>query len=147
MPDERKGPYLIMVSFCENALQEKDDVFSAIRLVDTINVSLEGEEVPQTMPKMLIQPWMIVRFASQNISGKRSLQVTGVAPSGKEQDLFTERPVVFFEKEGTGVNIRIRVGLGLEEIGVYWFRVYLDGKLMGEAPLRITYQATQTAKT
>jgi hypothetical protein len=145
MPDEEsKGPYLTMAVFCENALQETDNVFSAIRIVNTMVVTF-AEGAPED-PVFLLQTWMLISFCSQSLAAKKGLSLVITSPSEKETKLPPEgaSQPLFFEREGMGASIRVRLNVGVKESGVYWFKIYLDEVFMGQTPLTITLQRTQT---
>jgi hypothetical protein len=140
MAEESKGPYLNMATFCEVALQEKDNVFSAIRIADQVVIETFGLDPPDEMPPQRLRIWMLVRFGSQFLNAKRGFQIVSRSPSGKENKIFQEPHPIFFQDQGTGATIRIQLNAGITETGIYWFRIYLDDEFMGEAPLKITYQ-------
>lgn len=146
MSKESKGPFLTMAFFCEKALQEGDAVFSAIRIINQVLVE-QHDDGPDLPPKYLMDLWMFVGFSSEAYEARRGLHITVTSPSGKEVRIPEKgAQVIFFPKEEYGSTTRIQLRLGVEELGMFWFRIYLDNELMGQTPFIIKYRRTQTEK-
>lgn len=141
MAEESKGPYLIMASFCEKVLQERDDVFTAIRLVDTLQLLAMSGEKPDEMPAVTIRAYFLVRFASENLTASREFRLFCTNPSEEKKQVVAS--TIYFEESGLGVNINVTANLGLKAEGVYWFDVYLDEEHFAHVPLKIAYMKAQ----
>jgi hypothetical protein len=128
------GPYLSSALLCEKALQETDGVVSVIRIVDRWTVSGPTEEMPQTA----IQTTMVLMFKSGFHRGPGRLTVTPISPRDARL-LAMEIPVHFEGDEDRGVNVVIPMAFPVQEPGVYWFEVALDGQIVSHIPLRVIY--------
>lgn len=143
MKENIGGPFLQMAVFCEKALQEKDGVMSAIRIVDRFTLTVSSEASPGSIPTMNLAINLIIAFKSGDIRGKMELKVRPVSPSGKEMPSFTGP--LFFEGGDHGSSIIIQYGLSAKEEGIYWFDIILNNKFVTKIPLRIIYaKATET---
>jgi hypothetical protein len=119
---------------CERALQEVDGVSSLIRVVDRWTVSGPTEEMPQTA----IQATMVIMFKSGVHRGPGRLTITPVSPTDAVLPAM-EIPVLFEGDEDRGVNVVIPMAFPVQESGVYWFTVALDGQTLSHIPLRVIY--------
>jgi len=128
------GPYLSAALLCERALQEMDGVISLIRVVDRWTVSGPTEDMPQTA----IQATMVLMFKSGIHRGPGRLRITPSTPRDAELPAI-EIPVHFEGDEDRGVNIVIPMAFPVQESGVYWFAVALDGQPISHIPLRVIY--------
>jgi hypothetical protein len=136
MPTEG-GPYLSVATLCEKALQETDGVVSLIRIVDRWTVNGPSGE----MPKTPIQATMVLMFKSGFHRGPGRVTITPITP--REAQLQAMDFDVHFEgDEDRGVNVVIPMLFPVEETGVYWFTIALDGQVVSRIPLRVIYHRT-----
>lgn len=137
MADEALGPFFGMAAFCEYVLDEKDNVLSAIRIIDRVTLVLEEEmqEGAATTPYFVS---CMIRFGSFRLSTEHTLTVKLKNPAGEEKSL-TETPLIF-QAERTGVNFVIKMGLGFKWEGIYWLMVYLDNAFVTQVPLRVEFR-------
>src|SRR5438128_2820070 len=112
------GPYLAAALICEKVLHEKDGVFSIIRMVDRLTVSL-GPNAPAKMPPLQIPLNVFLGFKSGIAKGNYVVKLTGENPSGEEKELAILN--VLFEGDDRGNNLQITINLQAEEDGLYWF--------------------------
>ena len=137
------GPFLQMAVFCERVLHEKDDVLSAIRIIDRFTHTVSSAEV--IMPPLKLEFSMLISFKSGDAKGKSELKIRPNAPSGKELPGFSGP--ILFEGGERGANIIIKLGFEAKEEGVYWFDVILDEKLITRMSLQVVYQKMQITST
>jgi len=128
------GPYLQTALLCEKALQETDGVISLIRVVDRWTVSGPTEDMPHTA----IQATMVLMFKSGIHRGPGRLTITPRTPSDARLPAM-ELPVLFEGDEDRGINVVIPMAFPVQESGVYWFAVALDGQVVSHIPLRVIY--------
>jgi hypothetical protein len=128
------GPYLSAAFLCEKALVETDGVNSFVRMVDRWTVTGPTETMPQTA----IQATLVVVFKSGIHRGPGQLAITPITPSDKRLPGITI-PVHFEGDEDRGVAIVIPMAFPVQEPGLYWFNVSLDGQSFSEIPLRVIY--------
>ena len=138
------GPFLQMAVFCEKALQEKDGVISAIRIVDRFTVTPSSEIPPEALLTMNLPINLIIAFKSGDIKGKMELKVRPFSPSGEELQSFVGP--LLFEGEDHGSSVVIQYGLSAKEEGIYWFDILLDNKLITKIPLKIIHARPKVIK-
>jgi hypothetical protein len=135
-------PFVVAAFFCENLLEDKDGVLSAIRIVDTYFVTLPTSPPAGAPPdaKPAIQVQGLISLKSGDLIGPFKLGLAMRRPSEtKSVQLAPDGtwPIVFNGGEH-GVQINLRFPLGVTGFGLYWFDVLWEGKeLLTSIPLRI----------
>ena len=119
---------------CTRMLEEKDGVFSAIRLSDIITVTIPAARPNQITIAPPIETELAVVFKTEKPESF-SANVLLVKPSGErgpssEYDISTGGSV-------HGHMLKVHVTLNPREDGDYWFEVSVDGELATRVPLRI----------
>ncbi|SRR6266851_4893731 len=111
---------------CEKVLQEKDDVPSIIRIVDTFTVT-----VPPDLPadaKSGIQITGFLAFKKASLSTepeKHHVAIRVRSPSGKEGPL--QRVDLLLKAEPfAGTNVTLNMSHPIGEFGLFWIDVFLD---------------------
>ena len=128
------GPYLAAAFLCENALHEVDRVNSFVRMVDRWTVTGPTETMPQTA----IQATLVVIFKSGIHRGTGQMAITPTSPSDVRLPPLTV-PVLFEGDEDRGIAVIIPMAFPVQEAGLYWFNISLDGQSFTEIPLRVIY--------
>ncbi len=128
------GPYLAAAFLCERALREVDNVSSFIRMVDRWTVTGPSE----TMPTTAIQATLVVMFKSGIHRGNGQVAITPTTPGDVTLSPITV-PVLFEGDEDRGVAVIIPMAFPVQEPGIYWFNVSIDGQSFTEIPLRVVY--------
>jgi len=128
------GPYLSAAFLCEKALREVDGVASFIRVVDRWTVTGPSETIPQTS----IQVTLVVIFKSGIHRGPGQLTITPTTP-GDVQLPALPLSVLFEGDDDRGITVIIPMAFPVQEAGVYWFNISLDGQSFSEIPLRVVY--------
>jgi hypothetical protein len=130
-------PPLLAFVICEKALLDEDKVVSLIRIVDTFTLNLEiggGSEEELREVAVELNCTVFTRWGPGE--GQFTEELRLVMPDGREMPGETELP--FTNPPGLHFQqIRHDVRLGVRDSGIYKFRVYLDGKLIGEHPFRV----------
>lgn len=148
---QRHGPHLIAAVFCDQVLDEKDNVLSAIRIIDRVNITKynagEKLEVPmrgQLSPPLILFTLLVI-LKSGDYKGRGKLGIVPRFPSGKT----LQRRDIDVELLGAenGMNAILRGGFPPEEEGVYWVDVYFDDQLLASSPLAIRYEESAQRKT
>jgi hypothetical protein len=138
-PHSPSGPYLTMAVLCQHALVEKDDVLSVIRVIDRLVTPVPvNPAVPRATPAVAINLTAVLQFKSGAARGAYMIALRPEAPSGLRMP-HTELSILF-EGEDRGVNVVIALSMTVEQEGLYWFDVLLDGTLVTRIPLRIVFQ-------
>ena len=132
------GPYLNAALLCEKVLQEKDEVISAIRLVDRITLTAHASSSPETLPPLPVSLYALISFKSGNAKGRHTLKWVAETPSGIR--LPEQLLSVHFDGDDRGVNLVLNINMIVNQEGVYWFDIILEDQLITRIPLRILYQ-------
>jgi hypothetical protein len=138
-----------MALFCEKMLQERDGVFSLIRVVDTITQGATGPEPPKEMPPFITQGInLVIGLRAGDAKGRFGVKVRPEAPSGQQLAAFEQ--TVHLKPGPEGVSIVAPLVFPVNEEGVYWFDVFLTGpdqpdRPLTRIPLEVFYQPQPTA--
>ena len=123
MPDK---PYLAAAFLCEMVLEQKDDVLSAIRIIDTFYVTIPPNLPPDTKPAIAITGLLSFKKASPGSEAeKHEVRVKLRSPSGKVVPALT-REFNFKPGELSGFNMILNMNLGVEEYGLFWMEISVD---------------------
>lgn len=128
------GPYLQVALFCEKVLREVDGVVSLIRIVDKWTVN----GVAEVMPLTVIQTTLVIMMKSGIHRGSSQVTVTPTSPSGKLMQAIT-LPTIFEGDDDRGIALIAGIGFPVQEDGLYWFEVAVDGQAFTKLPLRVAY--------
>jgi hypothetical protein len=129
---------------CERVLLEKDDVLSAIRLIDTFYV-----HVPKQLPEganPVIQLTVLLSFKRGDESDiamhQVKLKIQG--PTGPVRDLPVTIDFFFKPGEIASSNLVLNIGLGIKEFGRFRLDVFVDGEgPIAEIPFMLLEQTEQ----
>jgi len=138
MTTSASGPFLAAALLCENILEEKDGVLSAIRIVDRIIHGARGPNPPEDMPPVPVNLRALISLKSGAARGRFAVGIVLEKPSGQREPA-VEIPVLL-EGEDRGANLNIALAFQAELEGLYWFEVQLDGQPITRMPLRLIYQ-------
>lgn len=146
MPNKITEPYLTVAVFCERALEEKDGIISAIRVVDRLHIKPAAFEAIDKNNPALIQIIFLLKFTSINYAGKRTLSIKSEAPNKKVNQIIGDTPIVF-EADKMGVQVRVLLTIAVKQEGTYWVTPYLDGETFMRVPLEIRFQDVSLEQT
>jgi hypothetical protein len=120
-------PYLAAAFLCEKVLNEKDDVLTAVRIVDTFHVSIPPNLPQDTKPAIQMMGLLSFKKASSGTDAeKHEVRLKLCSPSGKAQALPTHE-FHFKPEELSGYNMILTFNLGVAEFGLFWLEVSVDG--------------------
>lgn len=137
MSNDERGPYLAAAILCEKALQEKDGVLSAIRIIDRF-ITTAGTDAPAQMPPIQISGQLLIMFKSGDARGSYTVGVRPVTPSGRVTP--TLSLPILLEGDDRGSNLTVAMGFEAKEEGLYWFDILLNDELVTRVPVRVIYQ-------
>ena len=138
------GPYLQAALFCEQVLDEKDNVKSVIRIVDRLVVQATGPDAPGQMPEIRHQLVGLLSFKSGEAIGPVPIKVTITSPSGLTSQIPVWHGTVNFEGGTRGYNLTMRIQTLFKNQGPYWFNVYVGDRLATRMPFEVIYTITRT---
>jgi hypothetical protein len=139
----KDGPYLQVACFCEQVIEDKSNVLSLIRIVDTITGSAAGPSPPEEMPPVNFTTNLVVMAKSGTARGRRTLSVELTKPSLEKHKLPIEL-TVHFEGEEKGSNVIARLQSTFDQEGLYWFDILLNGVKWTSLPMRVKYSRVVT---
>lgn len=140
------GPYVAVACICEFVMEEEKNRISLIRILDRMDTLVTLRENPtDTRPAFPLAIRGFVSLKSGDFVGKKHVKIDLIKPSGEVVPTGDNALPVAFEGGEHGVNIKLELTIAVNEEGLYWFNVQLDGELVTRIPLRITvkYQAAE----
>jgi len=121
-------PYLSAAFLCEKVLQEKDEVLTAVRIVDTFYVSIPKNVPADAAPAIQITALLAFKKATPGTGGEKHQALLRLrSPSGQVREL-TTFDVIFKPEELSGWNAVINMGFGVKEFGQFFLDVLIDGE-------------------
>lgn len=124
-------PLLTAAFTCERVLHEVDGVLSAVRIVDSYTVTGASAAAPT-----LVRPWMVVIFKSGDARGTYTVSFAMRRVCGQMSALGGPIPIEL--KGGAhGASLAIELVIEVEEEGVYWVDVLLDGERVTSMPITL----------
>ncbi len=141
--EEGQGPFLAAFTFCETALQGKDDLFSLIRLYDTLTLTLEEDAPSPEVPRASLQVTLFASFRSFGLSGDQEFELSSKDPMGKKGR--TQVLTLPFEADKYGTSGVINVHVEVTAEGLYLFEIRHRGALLTRIPLNIVLRHAEQA--
>jgi hypothetical protein len=141
-----RGPYLLAALLCEKVLVEEGGVKSAIRIIDrTIRMAI-GPSPPEEMAPFTQELFLLMLFRSGSARGAHTLEVRMTKPSGESRPALMQTTANFEGEDDRGVDFIIQMAVEIDQVGLYWFEVYLEKVRVTRVPYRVLYQRqfTQT---
>lgn len=134
------GPFVNLAVFCEQAIQDKEDVLTLVRIVDRITVSATGDGAPEDLPPgAAVNTTLVVGLKPGEARGKQTLQVSLEHPDGSHHP-GPELPVHFTQGPSVGHNLILKMTLALSSAGLYWADVLVNKRLVTRIPLEVRYE-------
>ncbi len=139
------GPFLSAL-LCEKILEEKDGIKTAVRIIDQINRGAMGVGLspPSVMPSFEYPIGLLVRLKAGAARGMYQVNVRIVKPSNESAGEINH-PVHLPGPEDSGIDIVLNAVLSIDQVGTWWFDIYLNDERWTRVPLRVVY-LPQTVK-
>jgi hypothetical protein len=140
-------PYVVAFVVCQHVLVEKDDVNSAIRIVDTVTLPAES---PLKAGDSILLPGlsMLLILKSGDARGKLEMKLRLVTP--ESPPVRHEAAAITFsfaEPPESGMNSRVEpLSIVWAGQGLYLFEVTVGDELLARTPLRIRVDDTKAKK-
>lgn len=141
--EEGQGPFLAAFTFCETALQGKDNLFSLIRLFDMLTLTVEDNAPSPEVPRASLQLTLFASFRSFGLSGDQEFELSSRNPMGKEGKTQVITLPFVADKYGTSGVINVHVEVTVE--GLYVFEIRHQGRLLTRIPLNIVLRRAEQA--
>src|SRR5260370_4447923 len=122
-------PLLASAFICERVLQEKDEVLSAIRMVDKFFVTIPKNLPSDMNPSVLLTIILGFKKAALNDTKKHRARLRLQTPSGQPRPLSpspSKMDFAFPEGQPASANLIVTINLGVKEFGLFWIDVLLD---------------------
>jgi hypothetical protein len=140
MPTVR--PYLSAAFVCEKVLQEKDEVVSAIRIVDTLFVSLPKNLPADANPAIPVTVLLGFKKATPGTQPeKHRVTLRLNTPSSTLEPQTAD--LVFPEGEPAGANLIVNLTVPVKEFGLFGLDVLVDDELVTRVPFRLQERPAQ----
>lgn len=136
------GPFLAAAVFCESIMEESSKIVSAIKIIDGVQYYIHPDapdDVPSKEHPVPISQRALLTFKTGDSPGTHHLKMVLEEPSGNRQEIKTQEIVLSPPPQG-GCNVTSTIAIPIRANGVYWFDVFLDGKLMTRMPLNVNVQ-------
>jgi hypothetical protein len=140
-----EAPHLIAALICERILHELDGSLSAIRIVDSLVVSLDPKADLSHPPTMHIKQQMLLVLQAGEFEGEAQIEVNWIPPSGIQGEAF--RRNFPFERGSYKRNLIVNLLLSTNEPGIHWFPVIINGKERTRVAVELVYLTNSPAGT
>src|SRR5690348_3452259 len=128
----------VSLFLCQCTLREKNDLLTAVRLVEGFTTSMIGQLTTGEAMYFPVSASAVIIFRSEQPCEAR-LTIKVRDPDGQELQ-GTSNFLVRSKSLIEGHTLNVAFKLPGDREGDYWFEVYLDDELVTKAPLRITQQ-------
>jgi len=136
------GPFVQVACFCENVIDDKSNVLSLIRIIDTITQTAVGNPPPENMPPANMTFKLVIMLKSGVARGRHNLRITPELPDGSTKDSIIT--TVHFDGEEKGHNQVANLSFSFPLEGLYWFDVFIDDEKITSLPMRVKYNRVVT---
>lgn len=142
---------LLAILICERVLMEADNVASLMRVIDTFNFEMRYSTVKTSAvidanmferirPTVMLKCWVFTKWYLRPGDYVEKLNV--LTPKKKELRGKT-LPFIQGGKEAKFHQIRHEIEMEINQSGLYRFKVYLNGRLMGEHPFTVNIKEVE----
>lgn len=138
------GPYIQVAAFCEKVLEDKTNVVSLIRLIDTLTHTEARPDAPEEMPPVTYPLKLVIMLKPGSARGRHELRIVPELPSAELLQPFTSS--IHLAGEERGANVFADMPFTFKMEGLYWFHVYLNDVLFTKIPFRMLYRRLVTAQ-
>ncbi len=139
VPSLNLGPYVAVACFAEKVLTESDNVHSLIRMIDRIQIAVTTHGEVKAIPTIQTPLILYVGLKCGGERGSHELEIVPVKPGGER--LPSKRHPVHFEgPEYKGVNIIVKMVMGINMEGTWWFEIRHRNHLLTKIPLDVIFQ-------
>ncbi len=129
-----KTPYVTAALLCEKILQEKDNVLTAVRIVDQITVQRPSAVAGLTPA---IQMNALVMLKSGDVTGPSEITVKLRSPRGKIMEI-PDKYSSLLTGGVQGQNLALTFIVEIkDEFGLFWLDVYWNGEVLTSIPFNL----------
>ena len=140
---KKRGPYLAAAFFCDQVILGNDGALTPVRICDSLKVDIAADapsDFPSKDQRLAVRMAGLLSFKTGDaLGGEYTVRIVMESPSGKTSPVY-EQKIKLTEPAHGGGNLIFQNIINLYKGGLFWFNVYLDGKLMTRIPIQITYE-------
>ena len=133
------GPFL-NAFLCEKILEEKDGIKTAVRIIDQVNRGAMGvgQSPPTSMEPFDFPLGLLVRLKAGAARGMYPINVRIVKPNNDNAGELNH-PVHLPGPDDAGIDIVLNAVMRLDQVGTWWFDIYVGEERWTRIPLRVVY--------
>jgi len=134
-----EGPYLTVALFCERVIEDKENVLTVMRIMDSIVMHLPAgtpDDFPSDENRIPVLFDGLVTLKTGKAPGEHIVRIDMISPSGKRSD-GEKRTVTLPPDEHGGANLIHHHVVKVKQGGLFYFEVFVDERLLTRLPFRI----------
>ncbi len=141
-------PHLAAAVVCEKVLQEKDEVLTVVRLIDTLWVSVPKNLPADANPAIQVTVLLSFRKATSGTQPeKHQVSVRLNPPSEPPVEPKKETmDLLFPEGEPSSANVILNVSVPIREFGLFCLDVFVDDELATRVPFRLQERPAESPR-
>ena len=137
------GPYVTVAAFCDRAITENDGVISLIRVIDVVNLQVQGPVAPDELPPGgILNTTFVLMIKAGRALGRQVVQINMEHPDTTVHP-GPEQAVNLSGGQGGGANLIMQMQIQLSDTGLYWANVLINSRMMSRTPLQVNYAFTR----
>lgn len=136
------GPYLAAAVICENVIEDKTGVLSAIKIVDRVTRTAVGLEPPRVMEPFEYEFYILISLKTGENPGVFRVTVQAIKPTNERLPPFNYSAHLESPAD-RGVNIVGKVRIPFDVDGLWWFDVLINDFRVTRMPFRVIYLPQQ----
>lgn len=128
---------------CEKLLEERDGSLTPVRILESTTVEAFGPNAPREMPAVQVTATLVVLLAAGAALGRVNVALRWHLPSVVDTRDIVEGTVIFGGNPGEVRRLVLdNLTLGVDTVGLYWFDVLVEGRLVTRIPWRVNFKRT-----
>jgi hypothetical protein len=133
-------PHLAAAVLCERVLVEKDEVVSAIRIVDSFQILIPANMPAGTKPAIELTALLSFKKATGDRAEKHQATLVLRGPSGQMSIHAPSLDFYFKPDPVASANLIVNINLPASEYGTFEIDVSVDGEKVTTMPFRLLEQ-------
>jgi hypothetical protein len=132
------GPYIRIATLCEALIEERDGLWTVVRMLDRMTRHAVGPQAPGEMEPFTVSTHLALHIDTGEARGNHEIAIRLEAPSGLSEQLLAT--TVTLESADRGVRFHFPGQIAVTSAGLYWFIILFDNQVLTRVPLRILYE-------
>lgn len=142
--DPRIGPFVTAL-LCERIIEERDGVKTLVRIIDQVNRQAAGQDPPSVMDPFPYTVGLLVRLKAGAARGTFQIHVKIRKPSNTLA-VELSHAIHLPGPDDAGADLAFNLMMLLDEVGTWWFDVYVGEDKWMRIPLRVVYLPQQVSR-